>query len=71
MGFVHCGREVYNAALTERRPLTIAKMRRMLLGLTLAVLLALSIGVGVLVAYWPSLSGKSARGEDRAVEERP
>jgi hypothetical protein len=44
-------------------------MRRLLLGLTLAALLALSIGVGVLVAYWPSLSG--AGGADRAAEKGP
>ena len=30
-------------------------MRRFLIGLTLVVLLAVSIGVGVLVAEWPSL----------------
>ncbi len=30
-------------------------MRRFLIGLTLVVLLAVSIGVGVLLAEWPSL----------------
>jgi len=32
-------------------------MRRWLIGLTLVVLLALSIGIGVLVARWPDWAG--------------
>jgi hypothetical protein len=31
------------------------KMRRLLIGLTLLALLAVSIGIGVLVAQWPKL----------------
>ena len=35
-----------------------SQMRRLLVGLTLVVLLAISAGIGILVAYWPQLSGK-------------
>ena len=33
------------------------KMRRLLIGLTLVLLLAVSAAIGILVAYWPHLGG--------------
>jgi hypothetical protein len=50
---VRCGREVYNAALTGRLTFD---MRRLLVALTLVLLLAISAGIGILVAYWPHWS---------------